>query len=306
MTHDAAMQDFKPNQPLAQVHQALGAIDSGAITPPTPAAALAWAQALGLARLDAQVLLLHALGHPASDRAWLLAHDRDPLPAARLAHFAALCRRRAAGEPVAYLTGVKEFYGLPLAIDARVLDPRPDTEVLVDWALEVLAGRAAPRVLDLGTGSGAIALALQHQRPDAQVLAVDASADALAVAQANARRLALPVQFMQSDWLEGVRGSFDLIVANPPYIAADDPHLPTLRHEPSQALVSGAQGLDDLRRIVADAPRHLAPGGWLLLEHGWDQARAVRQLLHAQGLVQVQSKCDLGGHERCSGGRLPP
>ncbi|MBC7215364.1 MAG: peptide chain release factor N(5)-glutamine methyltransferase [Burkholderiaceae bacterium] len=241
------------------------------------------------------------LGRPASDRAWLLAHDRDPLPAACLAQFAALCQRRAAGEPVAYLTGVKEFYGLPLAIDARVLDPRPDTEVLVDWALEVLAGRAAPRVLDLGTGSGAIALALQHQRPDAQVLAVDASADALAVAQANARRLALPVQFMQSDWLEGVRGSFDLIVANPPYIAADDPHLPTLRHEPSQALVSGAQGLDDLRRIVADAPRHLAPGGWLLLEHGWDQAAAVRELLHAQGLVQVQSRRDLGSHERCSG-----
>ncbi|WP_186298350.1 peptide chain release factor N(5)-glutamine methyltransferase [Extensimonas perlucida] len=295
------MQESKQNWPQSKAHQAQAAIYSEAITPPTPAAALAWAQARGLTRLDAQVLLLHALGRSSADRAWLLAHDRDPLPAACLAQFAALCQRRAAGEPVAYLTGVKEFYGLPLAIDARVLDPRPDTEVLVDWALEVLAGRAAPRVLDLGTGSGAIALALQHQRPDAQVLAVDASADALAVAQANARRLALPVQFMQSDWLEGVRGSFDLIVANPPYIAADDPHLPTLRHEPSQALVSGAQGLDDLRRIVADAPRHLAPGGWLLLEHGWDQAAAVRELLHAQGLVQVQSRRDLGSHERCSG-----
>ena len=295
------MQDFKQNWPQSKAHQAQAAIYSEAITPPTPAAALAWAQARGLARLDAQVLLLHALGRSGADRAWLLAHDRDPLPATCLAHFAALCARRAAGEPVAYLTGVKEFYGLPLAIDARVLDPRPDTEVLVDWALEVLAGRAAPRVLDLGTGSGAIALALQHQRPDAQVLAVDASADALAVAQANAQRLALPVQFVQGNWLDGVRGSFDLIVANPPYIAADDPHLPALRHEPLGALVSGAQGLDDLRRIVADAPRHLAPSGWLLLEHGWDQAAAVRQLLHAQGLVQVQSKYDLGGHERCSG-----
>lgn len=295
------MQDSKRNKPITQAHQAQEAIDSGVITPPTPAAALAWAQARGLARLDAQVLLLHALGRSSADRAWLLAHDRDPLPAACLAQFAALCQRRAAGEPVAYLTGVKEFYGLPLAIDARVLDPRPDTEVLVDWALEVLAGRAAPRVLDLGTGSGAIALALQHQRPDAQVLAVDASADALAVAQANARHLALPVQFMQSDWLEGVRGSFDLIVANPPYIAADDPHLLALRHEPLQALASGAQGLDDLRRIVADAPLHLAPGGWLLLEHGWDQARAVRELLRAQGLVQVQSRRDLGSHERCCG-----
>lgn len=299
------MQDFKQNWPQAKAHQAQEAIDSGVITPPAPAAALAWAQALGLTRLDAQVLLLHALERAPSDRAWLFAHDRDPLPAAGLAHFAALCQRRAAGEPVAYLTGVKEFYGLPLAIDARVLDPRPDTEVLVDWALEVLAGLTAPHVLDLGTGSGAIALALQHQRPDAQVLAVDASADALAVAQANARRLALPVQFAQSDWLEGVRGSFDLIVSNPPYIAADDPHLPALRHEPLQALASGAQGLDDLRRIVAQAPQHLEPGGWLLLEHGWDQAAAVRQLLHAQGLVQVQSRRDLGGHERCSGAQPP-
>jgi len=208
---------------------------------------------------------------------------------------------------VAYLTGVKEFYGLPLAIDARVLDPRPDTEVLVDWALEVLAGRAAPRVLDLGTGSGAIALALQHQRPDAQVLAVDTSADALAVAQANARRLALPVQFMQSHWLEGVRGSFDLIVANPPYIAANDPHLAAgdVRFEPASALVAGHDGLDDLRLIIAEAPAHLNAGGWLLLEHGYDQAAAVRDLLLSQGFEGVHSRIDLGGHERISLGRRP-
>jgi len=267
--------------------------------------ALTAAQAQGLARIDAQMLLLHTLGRPASDRAWLIAHDTDALPPAAQERFAALCRRRQDGEPVAYLTGTKAFYGLELRVDARVLDPRPDTETLVDWALEVLASHPAPRLLDLGTGSGAIALALQQQRPDASVLAVDASQDALAVAQANAERLALPVQFRHGHWMDGLEGVFDTIVSNPPYIPAADPHLAALQHEPAQALASGADGLEDLRAIIAQAPAHLAPGGWLLLEHGWDQAEAVAALLAGAGFVQVQGRKDLAGIVRCSGGQAP-
>jgi len=275
------------------------------ITPPTLAQALAQARTLGLERIDTQMLLLHALARPDAGRAWLLAHDTDALEPAVHEAFRALCQRRAAGEPVAYLTGCKEFYGLQLAIDARVLDPRPDTETLVDWALEVMAPLPAPSVVDLGTGSGAIALALQHQRPTAQVLAVDASSDALAVAQANAQRLALPVRFARGHWLDGVEGRFDAIVSNPPYIPAADPHLAALTHEPLQALASGADGLDDIRTIVTQAPAHLVPGGWLLLEHGWDQAAAVSTLLREQGFAQVQSRKDLAGIARCTGGQWP-
>ena len=200
---------------------------------------------------------------------------------------------------------MKEFYGLTLQVDARVLDPRPDTETLVDWALQLLAPLPAPRVLDLGTGSGAIAQGLRHQRPDAQVSAVDASTDALAVAQANAARLGLAVQFARGNWLRGVAGQFDVIASNPPYIAAADPHLAALRHEPLQALASGADGLDDIRSIVAQAPSHLLPGGWLLLEHGWDQAEAVQALLRAAGGEQVQSRKDLARIVRCSGAQWP-
>ena len=267
--------------------------------------ALAQAQALGLERIDAQLLLLHILNRADAGRAWLLAHDTDTLAPSEQARFIALCQRRAAGEPVAYLRGMKEFYGLTLQVDARVLDPRPDTETLVDWALQLLAPLPAPRVLDLGTGSGAIALALQHQRADAQVSAVDASADALAVAQANAKRLGLAVQFARGNWLRGVAGQFDVIASNPPYIAAADPHLAALRHEPLQALASGADGLDDIRTIVAQAPAHLQPCGWLLLEHGWDQAEAVQALLRAAGGEQVQSRKDLAGIVRCSGAQWP-
>ena len=267
--------------------------------------ALAHARTLGLERIDAQLLLLHTLGRTDAGRAWLLAHDTDAMAPEALARFSALCQRRAAGEPVAYLTGHKGFYGLSLQVDARVLDPRPDTETLVDWALQVIAPLPAPRVLDLGTGSGAIALALQHQRPSAQVLAVDASHDALAVAQANAVRLGLAVQCQHGHWLQGVAGQFDAIVSNPPYIAAQDPHLAALTHEPLQALASGADGLDDIRAITAQAGAHLLPGGWLLLEHGHDQASAVRALLTAAGLVQVQSRNDLAGIARCSGGQWP-
>jgi release factor glutamine methyltransferase len=272
------------------------------LAPSTVAQALAAAARLGVDRLDAQLLLLHALGRPPHDRAWLLAHDTDTLPEPLWTALSAQLLRRLAGEPVAYLLGEKEFHGLALRVDPRVLVPRPDTETLVDWALECLEGQAAPRVLDLGTGSGAIALALQHARPDARVDAVDASADALAVARANAECLKLPVRFAQADWLAGATQGYALIASNPPYIAAGDPHLPALQHEPASALVAGADGLDDIRRIVADAPAHLAEGGWLLLEHGHDQAPAVRQLLAAQGFAEVQSREDLAGIARCSGG----
>ncbi|HEY0824027.1 MAG TPA: peptide chain release factor N(5)-glutamine methyltransferase [Ramlibacter sp.] len=264
--------------------------------------ALAAGAALGLARLDAQLLLLHALERAPGERAWLIAHDEDQLGPAQEQAFLALCRRRAAGEPLAYLTGHKEFFGLPLRVDARVLDPRPDTETLVEWSLEVLRDRAAPRVIDLGTGSGAIALAIQSARPDAVVEAVDRSGDALAVAQANAARLGLAVRFRQAHWLEGA-GRYDLIASNPPYVAEADPHLPALAHEPREALVAGADGLEDLRAIVAAAPAHLLPGGWLLLEHGWDQAQAVRALLQSAGFTDVGSRADLAGIPRCSGGR---
>ncbi|WP_426393203.1 peptide chain release factor N(5)-glutamine methyltransferase [Variovorax sp. R-27] len=270
--------------------------------PSTVAQALTAAVALGIDRLDAQLLLLHALGRAPHDRAWLLAHDTDAMPDAAWSTLAAQLSRRRAGEPVAYLLGEKEFHGLNLQVDARVLVPRPDTETLVEWALQCLEGHAAPRALDLGTGSGAIALALQHARPDAQVDAVDASADALTVAQANARRLGLPVRFTQANWLDGAGNGYTVIASNPPYIAAGDPHLPALRHEPSSALVAGTDGLDDIRQIVQNAPTHLAEGGWLLLEHGHDQAAAVRQLLAARGFAEVQSRDDLAGIQRCSGG----
>jgi len=268
----------------------------------TLAQALAQATALGVDRLDAQLLLLAAVGRADHDRAWLLAHDTDALlPDASMAYQQHLARRLA-GEPVAYLLGSKEFHGLGLAVDPRVLVPRPDTETLVDWALQCLSDRPAPRVLDLGTGSGAIALALARARPDAQVDALDASADALAVAQANADRLGLAVRFTQADWLDGAAAGYDLIASNPPYIALGDPHLAALLHEPRSALVSGPDGLDDIRRIVAAAPHHLRDGGWLLLEHGHDQAAAVCTLLAAANFSDVQSRNDLAGIARCTGG----
>ena len=273
---------------------------------PTLTECLSQAHAQGLARVDAQMLLLHSLGRPLHDRAWLLSHDNDTLTPAQQATWQAALQRRLGGEPVAYITGRKDFFGLTLSVDARVLDPRPDTEILVEWALAVLPAAPAPqglRVLDLGTGSGAVALALQHARPDAQLWAVDASEDALAVARANAQRLNLPVQFVQSDWLAAVPGIFDLIVSNPPYVADGDPHLSALTHEPLQALTSGADGLADIRQIIAQAPSHLAPGGWLLLEHGWDQAASVQALLCEASFAQVQSRKDLAGMDRCTGGQ---
>lgn len=270
--------------------------------------ALSTAQTLGLERLDAQLLLLHALGKPGSDRAWLLAHDTDALPDEVAQQFRQLSLRRASGEPLAYITGSKEFFGLNLQVDARVLVPRPDTETLVNWALQCLAEAGMPasaQVLDLGTGSGAIALALKKNLPALEVTAVDASADALAVASANAQQHQLPIHFMQGSWLEDVSGHFHLIVSNPPYVADADPHLSALTHEPLQALAAGQDGLSDLRQIVEQAPGHLHPQGWLLLEHGYDQAEAVCLLLAQHGFSEVQSRVDLAGITRCSGGRWP-
>ena len=269
----------------------------------TLAQALARATALGLARLDAQLLLLHASGRGQNERAWLLAHDQDALSDPQAQAYEALCARRLRGEPLAYLVGEKEFFGLMLAVDDRVLVPRPDTETLVEWALQVLAGYEAPTVIDLGTGSGAIALALKHQRADARVEAVDRSDAALAVARANGERLGLAVAWRSGHWLAEANGGYDLVVSNPPYIRADDPHLRALTHEPLTALAAGDDGLHDLRAIVAAAPAHLAPGGWLLLEHGWDQAEPVRALLAAAGFEDIGSRQDLAGIARCSGGR---
>lgn len=291
--------------------------------PRTLGAALGAAQRAGLERLEAQWLLLYALGRPLHERAWLLAHDDAPLEPAVAARYAALCERRRDGVPLAYLTGERGFYGLTLHVDARVLDPRPDTETLVDWALALLPADRAARVIDLGTGSGAIALAIQHARPAAAVWGLDASTDALAVAAANGQRLGLPVRWLHGHWWAnwspwppatqtgtGAHAAawparFDLVVANPPYLRADDPHLPALRHEPARALIGGADGLHDLRAIVAGAPARLVPHGWLLLEHGWDQGDAVAALLRHHGFADIDHRYDLGGQRRCTGGRWP-
>jgi release factor glutamine methyltransferase len=269
------------------------------------------AQQQGLARIDAQLLLLHACERPAQDRAWLLAHDQDHAAPAQLARWHEALARRLSGEPVAYITGFKAFYGLNLHITPAVLDPRDDTETLVDWALELLPPDQACKVLDLGTGSGAIALALASQRPKALVSATDASSAALQVAQANAQALGLNVNFIQANaqaehWLaclgHGLQDDlFDLIVSNPPYIADGDAHLAALKHEPSLALTSGADGLDAIRSITAHAGRHLKPGGWLLLEHGYDQAPHVQALLAAQGFAFITTRPDLAGVARCTG-----
>jgi len=262
--------------------------------------ALLQARSAGLDRLDAQLIVAARLGR---SRSWLIAHDDAPLDAPQTAGIDAWIARRAAGEPLAYVLGEKEFHGLSLQVDARVLVPRPDTEVLVDWALELLEKVEAPKVLDLGTGSGAIALAIQHARRDAKVLATDVSLAALAVAQANAQRLGLAVSWLEASWWVGVdERCFDLVVSNPPYIAAGDPHLAALQHEPALALSPGGDGLDALREIITGASERLAAGAWLLLEHGYDQAEAVQHLLREAGFGAVATHRDLGNQPRCTGG----
>jgi release factor glutamine methyltransferase len=275
------------------------------VNEPRVADLLAQARAAGVDRLDAQLLLARLLGQP---RTWLLAHDDATLAPAQLDAWNRQLARRAAGEPLAYLLGEKEFRGLLLQVDANVLVPRPETEVLVDWAVELLDGplrdRSPQRVADLGTGSGAIAIAVSHACPGAQVSATDASAAALGVASANAQRLGMRVSFAAGSWWDAVVGArFDLVLSNPPYVAAGDPHLAALRHEPLAALTSGGDGLDALRHIIDGAPDHLAPGGWLLVEHGYDQANAVHALLRAHGFSAIATRADLAGQPRCTGGR---
>ena len=262
----------------------------------------------GLVPLDAQVLLAHVLR---KDRAWLIAHGDDALAREQSDAFHALAARRRDGEPVAYLMGVREFWGLPLVVSPAVLIPRPETETLVELALARLPKADEKRVLDLGTGSGAIALAIAHERTQAVLLAIDVSADALDVARENARRLGLGnVDFAQSDWYADLPpkwngAPFDLIASNPPYVAAQDPHLREgdVRFEPAPALASGRDGLDAVRRIVAGAHQRLVPGGTLVVEHGYDQADRVRALFVAAGFADLVVARDLAGIPRVVAGR---
>jgi len=272
----------------------------------TIAQALARARSVGVDRLDAQLLLACQVGRP---RAWLLAHDDAPITTADSDALNTLLARRAAGEPLAYLVGVREFHGLSLQVTPDVLVPRPDTETLVDWALELLAPLDTPHIVDLGTGSGAIALALKHARPLATVHACDASAAALAVARTNGERLSLPVTWHLGDWWHALPSAqrFDLALANPPYVAPDDPHLAALHHEPRAALVAQGDrgdGLAAIERIVAGASARLRNGAWLLLEHGNEQATQVHDRLRSAGFDEIATRTDLAGRPRVSGGRL--
>ncbi len=255
-------------------------------------------------RVDAEALLQHVLRRPAS---WLVAHADDVLTLEQERAYVELVRRRVEGEPVAYIVGRRGFWSLELEVTPATLIPRPETELLVELALERLPEHAPTRVLDLGTGSGAIALSIATERPQAGVVASDASDDALDVAKRNAVRLCIPnVAFAYGDWLKPLVGHrFDLIVSNPPYIESVDPHLQQgdLRFEPAAALASGADGLDAIRRIVTDAPAHLLPGGWLLFEHGWNQGAASRDLLAHAGYAEVFTAQDLEGRDRVTGGR---
>ena len=251
----------------------------------------------GIDARDARLLLAAATGFSESS---LVAFPERHLPSEIEKRFAALAERRRRGEPVAYILGHKEFYGLRLAVNPAVLIPRPETELLVDLALE----RRFASVVDLGTGCGALALALKHQCRRANVTGVDASAAALAVAKSNAARLGLEVEFRHGRWFEPLAGEpFDLIVSNPPYVAAKDPHLADLRYEPPQALVSGTDGLDAIREIAHGARAHMADDAWLLIEHGMGQDAAVRNLLARAGLEEVRSWPDLAGIPRVTGGR---
>lgn len=257
------------------------------------------------ARRETELLLLHVVHRP---RAWLYAHGDEALEAALAQRFRALVARHAQGEPVAYIIGTREFWSLELVVTPDVLIPRPETELLVELALQRIPQGGKVEIADLGTGSGAIALALARERPQAHVLATDASPAALAVARGNAERLGIGnVAFAQGDWCAALHGRrMDVIVANPPYIAANDLHLVRgdLRFEPPAALASGADGQDAIRTIVRDAPTHLAAGGWLLLEHGYEQGEAVRAALRKSGFVEVSTAHDLEQRDRVSAGRI--
>jgi release factor glutamine methyltransferase len=273
-----------------------------AIVPGTPVGAVQ--AALPLDPLENRILLCHATG---LTRIQLITRSERALTADEAARLDALVARRLAGEPIAYIVGKREFFGLDFDVSDAVLIPRPDTELIVELALERLPQGDA-RLLDMGTGSGAIAVSVAHTRPAAQVTALDVSAAALEVARRNAAANGARVRFLASDWFAALDAAerFEVIASNPPYIAAGDAHLAQgdLRFEPVGALTDHADGLSALRAIVAGAPAHLAAGGWLLLEHGYDQAAAVRDLLAARGFVEVRSWQDLAGIERVSGGRF--
>lgn len=255
------------------------------------------------ARRDAEILLGHCLARP---RSWLYAWPEREVPAERARQFESLLAQRVSGVPVAYLTGRREFWSLQLSVNEHTLIPRPETETLVQWALE-LPLPAAAAVLDLGTGSGAIALAVASERPHWRVCGVDASEPALCVARTNAVQTGLErVEFILSDWYRALTGRrFDLLLGNPPYIDAADPHLARgdVRFEPQTALIAPDGGLADLARLVLGAPQHLVPGGWIALEHGFRQGSAVRRLLREAGFEQVATRRDLAGRERVTGGR---
>lgn len=267
----------------------------------TVSEALAHATA-AIDRRDALVLAAHALG---VDRAWLVAHDRDVMTHEQAQRLQRLVSERARGVPVAYLTGTREFYGRPFSVNATVLIPRPETEVLIEAAIARLPREG--RLLDLGTGSGAIAITVACERPDAEVTATDLSSQALALAQSNAHALGARVRFLAGDWFDCLSGEvFDVIVSNPPYVAADDAHLGQgdLRFEPLGALTDGSNdGLGSLRQLITGAPRHLRAGGWLLVEHGHDQAGACSHLLAAAGYTHQVAIDDLAGITRIAGGR---
>jgi release factor glutamine methyltransferase len=255
----------------------------------------------GLPLLEARALLAHELACP---RAALVAHPEREVDSEHARRFELLIARRRAGEPLAYLLGEREFYSRSFAVNASVLVPRPETELLVQRALEQASSLRSPRMLDLGTGSGCIAISLALERPDADVWASDISGAALEVAHLNARRLAAPVSFLQSGWYSAIEGRFDLIVANPPYVAQGDPHLAELRYEPAVALIAPENGLACLRQIIAGAPGFLNPGGWLLVEHGYDQAPAVRQMFADAGLHAVSTVRDAADIERVTAGKV--
>lgn len=274
-----------------------------------PLTIASWLRQQGsLARLELEVALCHALD---CSRAHLLSHPEQQLTCAELKQLSHWTHQLRNHIPLAYLTGEQEFWGLSLSIDARVLVPRPDTEILVECALECLPDAPAStqaralQALDLGTGSGAIALAIAQERRDVEIIACDISAECLAVAEANSRALGLPISLRLSDWFERIDQRFHVIVANPPYIDSADPHLSQLQAEPRAALVAPNHGLADLQAIIERAPAHLHRDGWLLLEHGYDQGMATRELLTNRGFEQVGTRRDLGGNERVSWGQLP-
>ena len=257
------------------------------------------------ANLEANLLCQHLLN---VNRAWLISHANDAFEASQQVAFEELIQRRLRGEPIAYILGSREFYGLVLKTTPATLIPRPDTETLVEAALAKIPQNASLSILDLGTGTGAVALAIASQRPETKMNAVDASLEALKVATENAQYLKLTnVRMLESNWFSALEGEmFDVIVSNPPYIAQDDEHLKQgdLRFEPISALASGVDGLDDLRKIVQDAPDYLNNNGWLMLEHGYDQADAVATLLKARGFSQVDHAIDIAGIRRVTFGAI--